>query len=259
MDFWQDYFNFFMKISAIILSKNEEKNIERCLNSVKDFSDEILLLDEFSQDNTVEIAKKFGAKIIKNRNSEDFSFARNKGSKNAKNKWVFYIDADEELVGSLPDLEKAEQDDIFAFKIKRKDFLWGREIEHGENGKWNEIRLLNKNSGMWRGKIHEVFVTKKEAAFLKFCFLRHYPHQTVSEFLSEINKYSDIRAKELNNLKVKSTVFDIAFYPLAKFLYDYIFLFGFLDGVHGFVIASLMSFYSFLVRSKLYILRRDFK
>ncbi len=68
-----------------------------------------------------------------------------------------------------------------------------------------------------------------------------------------------MRARELNDLKAKSTIFHIAFYPLAKFFYDYIFLFGFLDGVRGFVIASLMSFYSFLVRAKLYILQQDFK
>lgn len=242
-----------LKITFIILTKNEEKNLGRSLESITRLADEIIVVDEFSKDKTLEIAKKFNARIIQNKNSENFAAARNLGMKNAKNDWVFFVDSDEELVGSIGDVGGTES--VVGYRIKRRDFLWGQEIKHGENGNWRETRLVKKNTGNWQGKVHEVFKSVSPVANLTGLTLNHYPHQTIREFLSEINKYSDLRAEELFDKKIKSNVFQICAYPLAKFTVDYFFCFGFLDGIRGFIIASMMSFYSFLVRSKLYTLQ----
>lgn len=239
-----------MKISFVILTKNEERNIERCLASIKPFADEILILDEFSSDETVNIAKKFDAKILQNKNSEDFARARNLAMKSAENEWVFFVDADEILEGGLGGMDGLGHD---YYRLKRTDVMWGREIKHGENGSWNEIRLVKKNAGMWRANVHEVFDAEGAVGQLEAVKLMHYPHQTVSEFLEEINHYSDLRANELLKKGEKTNIWQIVFFPLGKFLTDYILLLGFLDGVQGFIIAAMMSLHSFLVRGKLYV------
>lgn len=245
-----------MKISFIVLTKNEEKNLQKCLFSIKQIADEIIILDEHSTDKTEEIARQFNSITIQNKNSDNFSAAHNLGMKKAKNEWIFFIDADEELVGNVEGVKSVE--DIVAFRIKRKDFMLGKEINHGENGYWNDIRLVKKGSGKWIGKVHEVFEPndKVKIGMLACCHLKHYPHQTIREFLKEVNTYSDIRAQELFEQKITSSVWQIALYPLGKFVTDYFFLLGFLDGTAGFIIAAMMSFYSFLVRAKLYILCR---
>lgn len=245
-----------MKISFVVLTRNEEKNIGRCLSSLKSFADEILVLDEFSTDKTVGIAEKFGARVIQNKNSDDFAAARNFAMEHARNEWVFFVDSDEEMIGGLEGIGGLDEN---CFRIRRADVMWKRELEHGENGTWNEVRLVKKDAGKWQGRVHEVFKTQDTIGQLNDIYLKHYPHQSVAEFLTEINLYSDIRAKELWDTGVKSGIWQIAFYPLGKFLLDYVFLLGFLDGTPGFVVAAMMSFYSFLVRSKLYLLNRDRK
>ena len=245
-----------IKISFVVLTKNEEKNIERCLQSIKPLADEILVLDEFSTDKTVEIAKRFDARVIQNKNSDDFAAARNLAMEQAKNEWVFLIDSDEEMIGGLEGIEVLGVD---CYRIRRTDVMWGKELKHGENGLWNEVRFAKKDAGKWEGRVHEVFKTQGSVGQLNDVYLKHYPHQSVAEFLSEINLYSEIRARELCDMRTKSSVWQIMFYPLGKFLLDYVFLLGFLDGTPGFVLSVMMSFYSFLVRSKLYLLNRDRK
>ncbi len=245
-----------MKISFVVLSHNEEKNIARCLSSIKNLADEILVIDESSADKTCEIAKGFGARIISHKNSDDFAAARNLGMEKARNEWVFFVDSDEVLKGGLDDINSLDKDN---YRLRRVDEMWGRKIMHGENGVWNEIRLVKKNSGGWVGKVHEVFETRDETGQLENVRLRHYPHQTIREFLDEINRYSEIRAQELFVHGAKSSVWQIILFPFGKFILDYVLLLGFLDGTPGFVIAVMMSFHSFLVRSKLYILCRDNK
>jgi glycosyltransferase involved in cell wall biosynthesis len=247
--------NDFMKISFVVLSRNEQKNIARCLSSIKNLADEILVIDELSTDKTCEIAEGFGARIIKHKNSPDFAGARNMGMEKTRNAWVFFVDSDEVLMGEMEKLREIGGKE--SFRICRTDVMWGKEIKHGENGAWNEIRFVKKSSGKWVGKVHEVFETSHEIGQLENVKFMHYPHQTIGEFLSEINKYSEIRAQELLAQGVKSSVWQIILFPFGKFMLDYVLLLGFLDGTPGFVIAVMMSFYSFLVRSKLYILCRD--
>jgi glycosyltransferase involved in cell wall biosynthesis len=245
-----------MKISFVILTRNEENDIEKCLKSIKSLAGEILMIDEFSTDKTAEIAKKFGAKVLQNKNSEDFAAARNLAMEKAKNDWVFFVDADEEVKGTLEDVGDTEGN---CYRIKRIDKMWGRELKHGENGLWNEIRLVKKHAGKWEGRVHEVFKPNNNPEQLINTYLNHYPHQSIAQFLAEINLYSEIRAQELCDAGTKSNVWQIIFYPLGKFVLDYFLLMGFLDGIQGFVVATMMSFHSFLVRSKLYLLNRDRK
>ena len=249
-----------MKISAVILAKNEERHIKKTLESIS-FCDEVILIDNGSTDRTVEIVEKSGAIIYGNHLKEDFAALRNFGLEKAVGEWVLFVDADEEVTEELrKEIEEVVRHEIKgkrkvnAYYIKRRDFFWGRELRYGEVKKARDtgiIRLVKKNSGRFEGKVHEVFVTKGKTNTLE-SFLNHYPHQTVSEFLERVNYYSTIRAKELLSNHHKSHLREIIGFPLGKFILTYFFKFGFADGAAGFAYAFFMAFHSFLVRVKLY-------
>lgn len=233
-------------ISAIIITKNTEKNIERAVNSVR-FCDEVM--------------------VIKNDTIDDFARERNKAMDKAKGEWVLFIDADEvvseELKNQilkraivLSDNERIQdgKEKKGAYYIKRRDFFWGKELQWGEVRKIRQIgliRLMRKDSGKWVGKVHEEFRPSGDVGRLEG-FIDHYPHPTIKEFLLDINIYSTIRARELRELGDVGGIWEIIFYPLGKFLLTYFIKFGFLDGPAGFAYAFFMSFHSFLVRAKLY-------
>jgi len=245
-----------MKISTVILTKNEEKNLERAIKSAL-FSDEIVVIDDFSQDNTINIAKKHGVIVYQRKLDGDFASQRNFGLEKSRGDWILFIDADEQVSDGLAqEIKRAVNSDLQndVYYIKRRDFWWGRELKYGETKKVRDeglIRLVKKNSGQWKGIVHEVFQTSGHSGKLE-SFLNHYPHPTLSEFIAKINRYSSLRAKQLYKEGKKSSICQIIFFPLAKFIVNYFINLGFLDGPAGFSYAFLMSFHSFLVRSKLY-------
>lgn len=241
-------------LTGVILAKNEEERIGKAIDSLN-ICDEILVIDDYSSDNTVQIAKKHGAKVIKRRLNKDFANQRNFAMGESRGEWILFVDADEKVSEKLAKeitSVVSKKDDIAAFYIKRRDIWWGRKLMFGEGGTMTLIRLVKKNTGKWVGRIHERFETSGSTAVLKNHLL-HHPHPTVTEFLREINEYSTIRADELYNKGKKVGLFEIVSFPLGKFILNYFLKLGFLDGPAGFVYAFFMSFHSFLVRTKLYI------
>lgn len=243
-------------ISAVVLTKNEEKNIEKCLENLS-WCDEIIVVDDDSQDKTVDIARKKGAKVYIHRLEHDFAAQRNFGLEKAKNDWVLFIDADERVSQALWYEIMARLNTPFSpyvgYYLKREDVMWGKKLQYGETGNIKILRLAKKGAGSWKGKVHEVWKVKGKTDVLQKP-LTHYPHQTVKEFLQEINYYSDLRAEELRKKKVRVSWFTILLYPKAKFVLNYLFKGGFLDGTPGLVFAFMMSLHSFLVRGKLWLL-----
>jgi len=241
-------------ISAVVLTKNEEKNLPDCLESVK-WCDEIVIVDDNSTDKTLEIAKKFNAKIFNHSLDNNFAAQRNFGLGKAQGDWVFFVDADERVTPELKDEIKKQL--IFAtssgYFLKRNDFYGGRWLKYGETAKTKLLRLAKKNVGKWERTVHEVWQIKGKTDEFNNPLL-HYPHPTVSEFLSSINTYSSLHAEVLKENGVKPSLSRIIFNPLAKFVQNYFFRLGFLDGMPGAVVAFMMSFHSFLARSKLYFL-----
>lgn len=241
------------KVTAIVLTKNEEKKIDRCLEALK-FTDEIIVIDDYSSDNTVKIAEKFGVKIIKN-SLTSFSQQRNLGMKNAFNEWVLFVDADEiiskELSGEIK--EKINDPSYDGYLIKRNDNFLGRDMKHGDLGNVWLMRLARKSKSKWIGDIHETLKIEGATSRLKNTLL-HSSHENVSEFITKIDKYSTMRANELKSDHIKSSFLDILVFPCGKFLYLYFLRLGFLDGIYGFIHAIFMSMYSFMVRGKLFLL-----
>ena len=243
-------------LSVIILTKNEEKNIFDCLESVKD-ADEIIVIDDNSEDRTEDVINTFGKKVktYKRSLSDDFSKQRNFGLSKAKNSWVLFIDADERVSDGLfaEILDEINKDNFDGYLIKRRDVLWDKKLQYGETGNMKLLRLARKNRGEWQGKVHEVWNVNGKIGELNNELI-HCPHQTIREFLSEISLYSSIRARELHEKRIKVSALDVIFYPKGKFFLNYFVKLGFLDGLPGLIIALMMSFHSFLVRSKLWLL-----
>lgn len=248
-----------IKLSVVILTKNEEKNILDCLENLEGVS-EVIIIDDNSTDLTIEVIKSLNRKNIKIfKRQLDLNFAkqRNFGLEKAKNEWVLFIDADEraskEFLSEIS--EQITNTTLNSFYVKRKDVLWGKVLNHGETGSMKLVRLGKKNAGKWRGEVHEVWKTQGNVGSLNIA-LMHYPHQRLKEFISEINFYTTIRAEELFKTKKEISIWEILFYPKAKFFKNYIIRLGFLDGIAGLVVAVMMSLHSFLVRAKLWQLTR---
>lgn len=256
-------------LTAVILTRNEEHIIGRCLATLT-FCEEIVVIDDGSTDKTRELAKEKGAKVLKREMQGNFAEQRNYALRQASHDWVFFIDADEEvskeLQNSIVSLFHGYIDDRKIEKqfnnltmeqcycLKRRDFWWGTELKHGETQKVRNqgiIRLVKKDSGRWLGNVHEVFHTAKKVGTLDG-YLNHYPHPEIKDFLHDINVYSTLRAKELYGLGKSVNVISLIVYPFSKFVLNYFVYLGFLDGPAGFAYAFLMSFHSFLVRAKLY-------
>src|SRR3989344_7373009 len=239
-------------ISAVILTRNEEKNIEKCIKSL-DFVNEIIVIDDFSEDKTPQIARGNKVKLLKHSLDNNFSAQRNFGLKKAFSKWVLFIDADEIVTSDLKKeiLQNVHLETHKAFYLVRQAVFMGKVMRAGEWGRKKLIRLAKRGSGKWIRAVHEYWDIKGDVGILRSPLL-HYPHSTLSELVASLNFYSTIHAAEHYKSGVSANLFKIIFYPVFKFIDDFIFKEGFRDGVYGFVFSLMMSFHSFLAWSKLY-------
>lgn len=242
-------------ITAIVLTKNEGKNIAKCLATLR-FCNEVIVVDEYSTDKTVEIARRYGARIFQRHLKEDFAAQRNFGLSKVKGDWVLFVDSDERVTAALAAEIKKQTAGAppVGFYIKRRDFIWDRELKHGEPGNVKLLRLAEKNAGLWKRVVHEVWDVQGKTQTLENP-LTHYPHKTLREFLIDVDRYSTMHAKELRGEGIRSNLGKIFIWPAGKFLDNWILKLGFLDGTQGFLVAAMMSLHSFLAWSKLWLMR----
>ncbi len=261
-----------MKLTGVVLTKNNQKEIKRCLLSLK-FCEEIIIIDDYSTDGTLDEIQKLKQQFLDKckiqifqRRLNNFSEQRNFGMEKASGEWILFVDSDETVSQDLASeitklLNGSMVNGYQAFYLKRRDYFWGKELKYGETQKIRKvgiIRLVKKDSGKWEGKVHEEYRVYKVRSYKVHKveslngYIEHYPHQTVKEFIESVNFYSSIRADELHKQGKKTTIFEIITFPLFKFIFSYFLKFGFLDGPAGFVYSFFMSFHSFLVRIKLY-------
>lgn len=244
-----------IQLSVVILTRNEENNIAGCIESVK-WCDEVVVIDDNSTDQTAKIAKALGAKVYEKTLENDFAAQRNFGLEQTQGQWVLFLDADERVSEQLAfEIQNRLIVSGYtqAYLCRRLDTMWGRLLRYGEVGNIRLIRLAKKDAGKWVGAVHETWKIKGRVSELTHPLL-HFPHPTLTDFLQELNSYTSLRAQELYDKKIRVRTLDIIAYPKAKFFVNYIFRLGFLDGIPGLLIALLMSFHSFLVRGKLWIL-----
>lgn len=246
-------------ISVAILTKNEEAEIKECLDSLK-FADDVIVIDDFSNDDTAKIAQSMGVKVFRSKLNGDFSKQRNFAISKAKNEWVLFVDADERVPEKLKEeILRAikENKDVSAFSVKRDDYFLGKLLKHGETGNIKLVRLIKKGSGKWTRSVHETYKTGGIVVNLEYA-LKHYSHKNIRGFVKSINMWSTLHANANNEEGKRSDLYKIVFYPPAHFLNNYFFKMGFLDGLWGFAFAVIMSFHSFLAWSKLWMLQKGY-
>lgn len=240
-------------ISAIVLAKNEEKNILDCLETLK-WCDEVIVIDDNSTDETAKIANSLGIKVVKHSLENDFAKQRNFSLSQAKGDWVLFVDADERVSKELSEeiKEGVKKAEVSGFYFRRIDNFLGKWLKHGEIGEIRILRLAKKGSGAWVRKVDEIWEVKGNTETFKNPFL-HFPHPSLTDFLTSIDERSTLNSQQFYE-DGKRINFIEWLKPLIKFKQNYLLRFGFLDGVSGFVFAVFMSLHSFLVRGKLYLL-----
>jgi glycosyltransferase involved in cell wall biosynthesis len=246
-----------MRLSAVVLTKGGEE-LADCLKSLQLAEEIIIIVDSPGVTPLLHDQKGSGKLVVFRRPlSSDFTAQRNFGLEKARGDWVLFLDADERLSPQLSEsIEKVlqlNQNQFNGYRAARRDFLFGHWLRFGESGKIELLRLAKRNAGRWQRPVHETWQVSGPIGQLEGEIL-HFPHQRVSQFLEEINFYTDLNAQYLFNQKIKVSFWQILFYPLAKFFKDYFLYLGFLDGMAGFLQAVLMSLHSFLTRAKLWFL-----
>lgn len=250
-----------INLTAVVLTKNNQHEIKNCLDKLS-FSDEIVVIDDYSSDKTVEITQNLGAKVFQRKLDNDFSAQRNFGLEKALGKWVLFIDSDErvgeELAKEIAKFTNNSLNDFSGYYLIRKDYFLGKLLKSTEAGKKKILRLAQKEAGKWERFVHEEWKIKGKVGLLKNPLL-HHPHKNLDDFVSQINFYSTLHAQA--NLKEgkKSNLFKIIFWPKAKFIENWIIKGGYKDSNYGFVISLIMSFHSFLAWSKLWLWQKSQK
>jgi len=240
-----------MDLSVLIITKNEEKNIRACLESVK-WANEIVIIDSYSQDATLTICKEYTDKIIL-QEWQGYSAQKNIGHAHCKNNWILSIDADERVSPTLhEEIEHVIKSNQFsAYRIFIRDYMFGKWIEYGSWPQQCHIRLYHKNAAAWQSAVHEKLVIQGDVGILTSPLL-HYSHLTINKFMMKMNTYTDIEARRWYEEGIRKNWSIIIFSSIRIFCLEYIQRQGFRDKGHGFVLAILMSVYHFLARIKLW-------
>lgn len=247
-----------VKISACVISFNEEKKIEACLQSLAPLVDEIVVVDSLSQDRTVEIAKSYTDRVI----SQPFLGyieQKNFAVDQATHDWILALDCDERVSPELRrsiEAFRARLEDYDAYKMARRTFYVYRWINHC----WYpdaKIRLFDKRKARWGGvNPHDrVEVSSDKVAWLEGDIL-HYSFDSISDHLKTIDRFTEIGARELLARGKQVTVFTPLNHALWTFLKIYLVKQGFRDGFAGFVVAVLSSGHAFVKYSKAWIAQR---
>ena len=270
------------KLSVVLATRNEKENIKRCLKSVDGLAHEIVVVDESSEDNTRDIARKLGAKVFKVKHEEIFHKTKQKALDLAKGDWILQLDADEvvseELAKEIKNIVKLTDEEIAnrnmnskkkrlfdrhqhllenrdgkvgkdsgevaAFFLPRKNYFLGKPLMHGGAYPDGVIRLVKKGKARFPSKsVHEQIEIDGQVSWLEND-LEHHDSPTLARYITRLNRYTDLHAKELESSKLQKGKLMLFYFTFVKptlvFLKLYFRHKGFLDGMRGF----LWSFFS---------------
>lgn len=238
-------------LSVVVITKNEESNIERCLASV-DWVEDVVIYDSGSTDRTLELAKKMGARVFTGP-WLGFGPSKRKVTEFSKNDWVLSLDADEEVTSELKREILQKLDTLHpevGYLIPRRSWFIDRWIMHGGWFPDRQLRLFHKKYSMWNEeKIHEKVIAKSQDFFLNP--MNHYVFKNISDQIETNNRYSGLLAEKLFLSGKKFNLFHFMTKPCVKFVECYFLKLGILDGWPGFVIAKNAGYSVFLKWAKL--------
>jgi len=229
-------------ISVVIITKNEEHNIERCLKSVQ-WADEIVVIDNGSSDRTMDICRQYNCRI-KETNWLGFGPLKKMAVDLATQDWIFSIDADEQVSEPLKDkifniLENPQHN---GFRIKRESYYLGKKIRFCGWNRDYQLRLFNRRFGNFNDKpVHESVGISGEVGKIEEP-LYHYTYPTVQSHIEKMNRYTELGLDLLIEKKKTASIGGAVLRGLAKFFKMYILQLGFLDGKIGFVLCYNSAF-----------------
>ncbi|OGM08956.1 hypothetical protein A2159_02085 [Candidatus Woesebacteria bacterium RBG_13_34_9] len=244
-----------INISAIIITKNEEKKLPDCLKSLA-WVDEVIVVDSGSSDRTIKIAEKFKAKVINFKDTGSFADRRAEGLKYISGRWIIYVDADERVSNELKQKINLIVKDNYtkaSYAIPRKNYIFGKEFKHC--GQWPDYQkrlFYNKNLKGWQGRLHEEPIFDGELICLKGYFI-HIKHEKLEDMVFKTNLWSEIEARnmfdakhpKMNILRFTSAILRESYLRMIKQT-------AFLDGNEGIIYAVYQVYSRFISYAKLW-------
>ena len=248
------------KISVLILAKNEEDNIADCIKSCQKFASEIIVIDDYSNDNTAKLAEELGAKVIQHSLNADWGSQQNFAINQANCDWIFFLDADERVDNALAEeiIKAVNKDNKVAYWIKRYSRLRHYQVSHGILRTDEVMRLLPKEEAKVEGKVHPQIISPYPQEKIKTGGLIHYTYKNNAHYWRKFNQYTDLSAqKYLEKGKKFNFFLDLIIRPFWAFFKIYFINLGFLDGKVGFIFSVNHAFYTFTKYSKFYFLENS--
>lgn len=230
-------------LTVVVLSKNEERRIATCLQSLS-FCKQILVIDDYSSDKTVKVAEELGAKVIQRRLADNFASQRNFALEQTDSEWVLFVDTDEEVSDDLKkeivDRLENNNNQFQGYYLKRKNYFSGRLV-----GEDKILRLGRKEAGKWRRRVHETWQIKGRIGTLDN-ILHHQTAGSISEMVSKINLYARLHSLANYEEGNHSNLLKIIFFPFFKLCHSLII-------GRGLILSFLQSLHSFLAWSELWL------
>lgn len=243
-----------IKLSVVIITYNEERNIERCLESVKDIADDIVVVDSFSTDRTEEICSGYNVRFVKHE-FEGHIEQKNRAITQAEYPHILSLDADEALSDELKMSINAVKDiwQYDGYYFNRLTNYCGKWIHHTGWYPDRKLRLWDSRKGKWKGvNPHDKYILEPGS---KQCYLKgdilHYSFYTIAQHLQQINKFSEISAIERYKRRKKTTLINLILNPAWKFIHSYFIKLGMLDGYYGLIISINSAYSTYLKHIKL--------
>ena len=245
------------KISAIIPTGNEEHNIISAIKSV-DFANEIIVVDSFSDDSTIELAKPLATKILQ-REYQNSASQKNWAIPQAQHQWILLIDADERITKELKEeilttIKNNPKES--GFWIYRQNHFMGKKVHFSGWQDDKVIRLFKRDECRYEEKnVHAEIITKGKVGYLKNK-MHHYTFNNMQDYIYKIRRYAEWQSKDYDHKTGMLTPYHFVIKPIARFTKHYILQLGILDGITGLTIASIQAYAVFLRYVKLWQLRR---
>jgi len=238
------------RLSVIILTHNEQKHLRDCLASVRDFADELLVLDDDSTDRTLDIAREMGSRV-ESRKMDNFPNQRNAAIELARGDWIFFIDADERATPAvgreIQSLVSNLQSPVVGFWIPRRNIIFGKEIRYTGWAPDYQPRVMKKGRARFdpAREVHELVLWDGEVGYLREPLI-HYNYETVAQFRAKQIKYSRYEAQVWYAEGKRARWRGVIGQPVREFFRRYVSLQGWRDGGHGLLLSALMGYYAFV-------------
>ena len=239
------------QVSVVIITKDEQANIGPCLESAR-WADEIIVVDSHSADDTAKIAEKYGAKVLLRRFT-NFADQKNFAIAQATKPWIFSLDADERISEDLKSEIReciAKQDALDGYYVFRNNYVFGRCLRHGGQGRDKQMRLFRAGKARFRNVVHEEVDIEGSMEILKQR-LDHYSYVTLNDYLDKFTQYTDLEVVRMREKGVRFSWMRLFLVPEVRFIHTYVLKGGFLDGYEGYLFHLLSAVYAFVKYAKL--------